>query len=458
MSRQRPEPRRDSAHRRGAAVRAALARPSSRQASRRDRERFLRRLILGSVGGVGLLAVLIVGFGLYQELLGFPNQPVAYAAGAQITLATFTQSLRDEMRRLQSSVGEQTRDETNPGAVGSQVQRLLSAQETLPEDILDREIEKALVREEAKRRGIIIPPAEIDAKINERFAIQRALLNAPTNTPTPTSTPLPTRTPTPEGFEPSPTPTRTPTPDPLTPTATRDPLTPTATREPFPTRLTATPVLTATLAPTLEPDEYERAYRDLLPLLRSEESYRRDIEFELLRERLRVAVGASAPTRGPLAQVLRLATSTRDEAKVALIQLLDFDFPFEEVVSQASERRPEGRESGDLGWVAMGAESPEFDQVVFSPDTPLGEWTPEPFQAGNHWEIVMVVERREGPYDVKNLEKIRDRAFKEWLDAAKQSPEVKRDLSPQERQWAIDRASKGIFEETTDRRSAPRRR
>jgi hypothetical protein len=337
--------------------------------------------------------------------------------------------------------------------MGGSIQSLISAQETLPEDVLEKQIESTLIRQEAARRGVIIPPNEVDRKINENLSIQRAILAQPTSTPTETPTPRPTRTPFPEGFEPSPTATPTPTWDPTMPTATRDPLTPTATREPFPTRPSATPVLSPTPAPTLDAQEFDKAWGELRPLLRSESLYRQGIELDLIRPKLRDAVGASVPTSGPQAHVLRLSTSTKDEAKVALIQLLDFNYEFEELVAQTSERPAGGRVSGDLGWVAKGAEAREFDDVVFGSNLPLGEWTPEPFQAGNHWEIVRVLERREGPYDEKNLNQMRDRAFEEWLEGAKQSDEIRRDLGAQERQWAVDRASKGIFEETTERRS-----
>ena len=450
MSRDRtrgPEGRR----RRSAAVEAALARPSARQLSRREREQFQRKVLMGAVAAIASVILLIVGYGAFREFFYFPSQPVALVAGEGIQLRTFTDALRDEMRALQSQVGSETRDATNPGQAGSSVERLIRAQESLPEDVLEREIENYVIRVEAARRGITVPPSEVDARINANLAAQRALLAQPTPTPTETRTPAPTRTPTPEGFEPSPTATPTATPDPLTPTPTPDPRTPTATREPFPTRPTATPVRTPTPAPTLEPQEFERAYNDLKPLLRNEALYRRNFELQILREKVRDAIGATVPTRGPQAHVLRLAASTSDEAKVALIQLNQFGYSFEEVVAQTSDRPAEGKTSGDLGWVALGAETREFDEVVFSPSTPLNEWSEEPFRAGNHWEIVNVLERREGEYDGTNIEKMRDRVFNEWLEAAKQSPEIQRDLSPQERQWAVDRASKGIFEETRSR-------
>jgi parvulin-like peptidyl-prolyl isomerase len=410
-------------------------------------------VLLAAAAGIALVVIAIIGFGAYREFLGFPGQPVAIVGGEPITLRVYTDALRDEMRRLQAQVGSETRDATNPNQASSSIQNLISAQETLPEDVLEKQIETALIRQEAGRRGINIPPTEVDRKINENLSVQRAILAQPTATPTETPTPRPTRTPFPEGFEPSPTATATPTWDPTMPTATRDPLTPTATREPFPTRPSATPVISPTPAPTLDAQEFEKAWNDLRPLLRSESLYRESIELELIRPKLRDAVGATVPTRGPEARVLRLSTSTKDEAKVALIQLLDFNYEFEELVAQTSERPAGGRVSGDLGWVARGAETREFDEVVFNSDLPLNEWTPEPFQAGNHWEIVKVLERREAVHDEKNLNQMRDRAFQEWLEGAKQSSEIQRDLGAQERQWAVDRASKGIFEETTDRRS-----
>lgn len=449
MSRQNPAPRRDRA---GEPQQPPGGRPSARTLSHRARERLERRLILGAVGGAGLLVLLVVGFGAFRELVGYPREPVALIGGEPLTLRAFADALTDEMRTLQGQVAMGARDETNPSAVSGQVSRLIESQEKLPEEVLEKQIEVLILRQEASKRGIKISSAEIDGKINEFLSIQRELLNLPTPTPTLTPTPRPTSTPTPEGFEPSPTSTPTATHDPLTPTATLDPLTPTATRTPFPTRPTATRVVTPTLPATFAPADFDKAYQTLRSGLRSEDRYRAGVELELIRERLRQSLGANVPTRGPLARVRRVSTSTKDEATIARLQLTQFDYPFEEVLAQASERPAHGRTSGDLGWVALGAEAKEFDEIVFNPTTALDEWT-EPFAAGNHFQIVQVLERNpEGAYDQGNLEKMRDRIFREWLEERKLQADIERDLSAQERQWAIDRASKGIIETTTDRR------
>jgi len=409
-------------------------------------------VILLTVGAVTLVAALVVGFGAYRELIGFPSSPVAYANSDAITLKQFSDTLTDEMRSLQSQISQSS---NNPNQASAQIQELINAQEKLPETVLDKEIENSLVRQEAAKRGVTIPPSDVDNRINEVLSANRAIINAPTPTTTSTVTPTSTPTETPEGFDPTPTATRTETVGPGTPTSTLDPSIPTLTRTPFPTRPTATPIVTPTMAPTMAPNEYQEAYKSLQPQLRNESQYRRGIELELLRKKLRESLGASLPTSGPEAHVQRLVTSTKDEATVALIQI-NQDYPFEELAAQAAERPIQGLQSGDLGWVAKGAQTKEFDDLVFSNDTTLNEWS-QPFQAGSHWEIVRVLERKDGPYDDQNLERMKDRRFQEWLDDAKQSQDIRRDLSPEERKWAVDRASKGIFQTDDGTGRTPRR-
>jgi len=454
LSRDRTQPLGGRDRRRSTTVQAALSRPSARQLSRRAREQLQQRLLLGAAGAIGLLVLSIVGFGAFKELVWFPSQPVAVVFGDTIPLRTYTAALSDQMHQLQAQVAQANQqNQSNPNAASGSIEKLINAQETLPEDVLDQQIETAIIVHEARVRGISVASSEIDGKINEQLAQQRAIFNAPTATPTETATPRPTATDVPEGFVPTAIPTRTETPDPQTPTAvpsptpTLDPLTPTLTRTPLPTRPTSTPITTPTQAPTLAPDEFQKAYSDLKAAIKSESSYRDGIEQQLLRDKLREALGASLPHSGPRAHVLRLATSTKDEARVALIQIAQ-GYPIDQIADDANQHPVENRQSGDLGWVAKGAESQEFDDVVFSDATPLNDWT-DPFAVGNHFEIVDIVAREaDGPYDDVNMEKMKDRNFQEWLNQEKQSPEIVKELSPQERQWAVDRASKGIFSTT----------
>ncbi|HEY3118420.1 MAG TPA: SurA N-terminal domain-containing protein [Chloroflexota bacterium] len=432
--------------------------PTRRQLSRAQRERYQRRLLFGISGGILLAALSIVGVGLFHELVQFPGEPVAIVYGQPVTLRTLRDSLSEEMRRLQTQSGSSLKQANSPDAASAGVQQLLNAQETLPEDVLENEIQKALIRYEADRRGITVPPDQIDTKINETLSRQRDILNQPTATPTPTQTPRPTPTETPEDFVASPTPTRTETPTPTEvgaptaePTSSSTPtLTPTVDPNASPTptntpRPTHTPNFTATIAPTLQPTEFAQAYRDLVGAIRDQATYRHGIEDQILAEKVRAAIGANEPTHGPRAHVLRLAGSTVDEVKVALISINGGFSTFEDLVEQVMDRPAENTESGDLGWVAKGSQMHEFDDVVFSSDTPMDTWV-EPFAVGHHFETVNILEQQDdGPYDQKNLDQMKDRLYADWLTSAKTSPEVIRQLAPPERQWALDRASKGVF-------------
>jgi len=408
-------------------------------------------LLLAAVAGIAAVALLIVGFGTYRELVGFPGEAVAYVSGQKVSLRLFTDDLTDEMRNLQNQVAQGSQNQTNPQAASSQVQKLIESQERLPEEVLEKDIEKAIIAQEVKSRGIEIASTDVDGKINEFLSVQRELLNQSTPTPTLSPTTRPTSTETPEGYVPPATVTTTPTLNPLTPTLTPDPLTPSPTRTPFNTRLTATPLVTATIPPTMVPGDFAKAYDQLKRGIKSEDRYRVSILEQLQRDKLRDSFAKAVPTAGPAAHVLRISTATRDEGLVARIQLLQFDYPFEEVVGQAGDRPIEGETSGDLGWVPAGAQAREFDQVVFSNETPTNQWS-EPFAAGNHYEMVMVLDRTDNmPYDEGNRKKMGDRAFNEWLADRKAAADIARDLSAQERQWAVDRASKGIIETGTQR-------
>src|SRR5207302_1823727 len=112
-------------------------RPTRRQLSRAQRERLLRRLLLGATGGILLAAISIVGVGLFHELVQFPGESVAVVYGQPVTLKTLRDSLSIEMRRLQTQSGSSLKNANSPDAASAGVQQLLNAQETLPEDVLE---------------------------------------------------------------------------------------------------------------------------------------------------------------------------------------------------------------------------------------------------------------------------------------------------------------------------------
>src|SRR5439155_10091953 len=130
----------------------------------------------------GILALLAIVIGIYREFFGFPGEQIARVYAESVNLRAYTDDLTQEMQRLQSQTGSGL-NQNNPGAASSDIQRLISAQETLPEDVLESVIEKAVVRNEAKQRGVVVGSNDIDNKVNELLSSQRDILNQPTSTP-----------------------------------------------------------------------------------------------------------------------------------------------------------------------------------------------------------------------------------------------------------------------------------
>jgi len=71
-------------------------------------------LLLAAVAGIAAVALLIVGFGTYRELVGFPGEAVAYVSGQKVSLRLFTDDLTDEMRNLQNQVARAARTRLIP--------------------------------------------------------------------------------------------------------------------------------------------------------------------------------------------------------------------------------------------------------------------------------------------------------------------------------------------------------
>jgi hypothetical protein len=113
----------------------------------------------------------------------------------------------------------------------SQIEAMLADVPSLRRSVLDSVVDETLIRQEAKRRGIVVSPAEVDAAVQEAFGFYPDGTPTPVASPTagPTNTPAPTLTPT---VGPSPT---------ITPTVA-----PSATPTLVPATSSARPILYAT--------------------------------------------------------------------------------------------------------------------------------------------------------------------------------------------------------------------
>src|SRR5258706_3996915 len=192
--------------------------------ARLERERQQVRLIQTiSITAIAIV-VLLVGYGILDTTYLKLRKPVAEVNGEKIALNYWQERLQMSRINLVNNRQQYQYYQQNFGMDTSQqqqqIQLLLQTPETLGTQVLNQLIDEALVRQEAKKRGITVSAAEVEAKIQE------SLNFFPNGTPTPTITPT----------------------EVSIPTLTSEQL------KLYPATSTPTEVLTATPAPTNTPD------------------------------------------------------------------------------------------------------------------------------------------------------------------------------------------------------------
>ncbi len=153
--------------------------------SRRERER--RKLILSITVPLLVLAIGVLVVGAWRELVQIPNTPVAEVEGERIPASDFSERMQYGRRLLLNSISSylQLLQSNDPSVISS----LLGPQrEQLPQTTLDTLIDEAIIRQEAKRRGLEATDADVDEEIYGQMATSMA--------PPPTSMPEVTATPT----------------------------------------------------------------------------------------------------------------------------------------------------------------------------------------------------------------------------------------------------------------------
>ena len=324
MSRQAPAVKSGKAKEsKSAAVRAALANPPKRQLTKWQRERRQKRLVL--ISAIGLVAVvgLVLLFGYWRELIARPNEPAAEVGEQVIPLGALAVRLRPQLMAIDNEIAR-VQNEVVPTSSGSsganpssqQLQMLYSQRLSATDQVLGDMIDDELIAREAQRRGLTVAPAEIDARIASDLAKQRAAPSGPA--PTPAAGPAAATAPTP------------------TPPA------------------------------TLTADEFQDAYQTFLSRINyTDEQWRRYVEAQLLRDKLRDALSADIAPVQEQVHARRLTVATQEDATAALAQIRSGEATLEDVAREKSQDLLSKSQGGDLGWLPRGIESPQFDEQAF---------------------------------------------------------------------------------------------
>jgi len=361
-----------------------------------------RRMVLVGAIAVASVIVALLAFGLYQEYIAKPAEPVATVGGVPVRtdiyqkmVRYYRSNLKNQLAALQDQLTRLDPNDQSTEFIAQyyqqqieQLQTQLGDPQTLGEQVLDDLIDDELIRQEATRRGITVTPEEVQLEIETQFGYER-------NPPTPTPTPIITAT------------------QAITPTPTATPLT---------------------------LDRFQEMYATTLEALNeragfSEADFRDIFEAMLYREKLQEAMDKEVPTIADQVHarqiqvtgeeqaqaIMTLLDEGTDEASATdairvllaeegvkteeeiraekdpqelLAQLKESEEPFAWLAQNFSKDTSNKDAGGDLGWFSKGQMVPEFEEVAFS--TPAGE-IGGPVETQFGWHVILVHETTEEP-------------------------------------------------------------
>ncbi len=404
--------------------------------ARQQRERLQNRYILIASLAVIVIVVGLIGYGVVQQYIIQPQQPVAKVANKVITTKQFQTYVRyqrvqwiQQYQYYQSLMQYFGSDQST----SSYFQQLLSQIEyqlqptNLGQSAINYLVENQIIQDEADKRGITVSTDEV----NE--ALQNYLGYYPNGTPTPTasSVPVPTSTlnPTQLALVPPtatalPTSTSTPTPvitvTQAAPTATATPtqvITPTATATPSQTSTpTASPTPYTTQIYSTNLKDYETNMKQVASL--SESDIRWALTMQLLRQKVYDAETADISRQQDEVWARHMVTTDQASAQTAYDRVTkggeNFETVATEVISGTSN-------TVDLGWFPKGTLDANAESAIWN--LKIGDIS-QPIQTTNGWEIYQILGHEVRTLNDTELTTYKQTEFQKWLETQRTADNV----------------------------------
>ncbi len=379
--------------------------------ARIERERILRRYVIFGTAAVTIIALLLVGYGIVNDLVLKPKTPIVQVNDEVVTTAQFQAYIRFQRVQLVNQFNSYfnfVQGLGDPGMISSFLPYLTQIEKQLqPESLgvsaLNDLVEGAIIRQEARKLGIQVSEEEIQKHIAESI-----FYYYPDGTPTPTPT-----------TEVRPTSTLSPLQMTLVPIEPTD-LVPTPTpeegTEPTPTTVPPTPT-------PYTQEKFEADYKDYLSALEtfaklSEKDIFWIMEGMLLREKVMEAVITDIPTEEEriwARHILFRDEETGQEQAQEFLARLQNGEDFLTIAEELTANQNEGDSNiifEDLGWFGKGSMVEPFEEAAYA--LQVGEIS-EPVQTPFGWHVIQVLGREVQPLDPFEIEQRRLQAFGDWL-------------------------------------------
>lgn len=400
--------------------------------ARQQRERLQNRYILFASIAVIVIVVGLIGYGVVQQYILTPQQPVAKVGNKVITTRQFqTYASYQRVQWVQQYQYYQQLEQLfgSDQSSLSYIQQLLSQIDfqlqptTLGQSALDYLVANQIIQQEADKRGITVAKEEVDKFLEDYMGYY------PNGTPTvaPTSIVVPTSTlnPTqislvPPTATPLPTATETPTPVITTTQALPSP-TPTSVITPTATvpAVTGTPLPSATPYTTQEYDKNVQQYLTSIKTVASlsEADLRWVFTMQLLRQKVYDAITADISHDQDEVWARHIVTTDQAQSQAVYDRITGG----EDFVSVATEVYSGTSNTIDLGWFGKGTLESNAEEIVWAMQ--IGQIS-EPISTTVGYEIYQVLGHEVRTLTDAQLDTLKQTDFQKWIDDQKVAENV----------------------------------
>ena len=375
----------------------APKRTTKKHLARAERERIQSRWLVGITIGIAVVAVVLLGYGLFDSMYVQPKKIIATVNDDTVTKGEFQGRVRIVQRELMGQLNSYMQMEqffaSDPQALESirnlqnQIRTQLSHPEIIGQVVINSLVREILIRQEAETKGIYVPVEDVEEEIQTMFGFY------PDGTPTP----FPTLTPDPTSLADA-SPTTEPTVGPSP--------TPTLPQTPFPT---ATPYLL---------EAYEEDYANFIKSLSefdiSESDYVTYVEAQLLENMLRDLFQPEIETMAEHVLIQHILTVEEETAQEAL-EKLESGEDWDDIVLEYSQDLTTRESGGDLGWNTMNDLVQIIGQLgITAFAAPLEELV-GPIETQQGWRIMRVIDRQDREISEAAYQDAVDNAFEAWI-------------------------------------------
>jgi len=398
--------------------------------ARQQRERLQNRYILIVSLAIIIIVVGLISYGIAQQYIIQPQQPVAKVANHAITTKQFQTFARYERLQLIQQYQQYQQfaqlfgsDQTSLSYIQQYMAQINYQLEpaNLGQSTLDYLIANQIIQQEADKRGITVTDAEVDKSLQDyfRYYPNGTPTTAPTTVPVPTSTLNPTQIVlVPPTATAVPTATETPTP---TITTTQEVPSPTPTSVVTPTA----PAPTSTPLPTPTPytlSLYQNDFKTYMTNMHSfaslsEADFRWVFKMQLLRQKVFDELTADVSREQDQVWARHIVVSDQAQANSVHDRLTGGgDF-----VTIATEVYSGTTNTIDLGWFGVGTLDINAEKIVFNMQ--IGQLS-DPIQTANGWEIYQVLGHEVRTLTDSQYNSLKQTDFQNWVDQQKAAENV----------------------------------